>query len=943
MAGHLVGVRCIRGPDWQWGDQDGGIGHVGTIVEPSGPCAQGTVVVVWDYGFQQNYRAGQGGAYDLRMLDNASTGVHHPNSKCDSCSVEPIYGIKWTCSTCQDFDLCSPCYMKRCHELSHKFVRFVDSNCPGELVGDRLSARMSEVFGMFPGAVAVRGKDWKWDNQDGGLGGQGRVTRVHGWKGQTERSVVSVLWQSQVENTYRLGHQGKLDVHCVVPGSGGPKFVSHLPLIGRKIEAVENRFVVGQKVVVAVEMDTLKRLQEGHGGFNAKMMEVMGKRGTVHRITEKGDIRVQYPGHPPNEHRWAINPAALRVIHSLAVGQKVTVTSDREQLAKYHQNHVALENVVGVSGKVTHIAGENSIVVDFGEGKVRTIHQACLEGPPQQIDIEAINARFVKAAAANDMVAIEKSLVGSPAKCGFVMVPDDASICSGLHKAVGKDYVGVVRTILKYRPGLINVPFQDKTPVMTAAHEGHFSLVDLLMTCGGDSSVADACGDRAIHYAAIGRKTDALLTLVNKGADVNATNNKKRTALHIAILNRDEPTAATLLKVGADVNVQDVNGDTPLHVAIIGRDHSLVNLLLENVTNLLICNNRGHNYLHMAALQADPAIIKKILSKDRAIVNIVTRDGLSVLQLAAAASPAALTPLLASPQCDINIQDGRGRTVLHDASARLDVHVTMQVVKNGASVNLQDYAGNTAAHLVLIAKAEVGGVEQPYSNGLVGVVEEKVLEELKAMGLNQRTMTQMVLVCYMVKHGAGLKVTNSHGQTVLDLIEDGRLVEFLERYNRGQEKEDTVGGAAAYVASPVIETPPSASKEAEPEYAEICEQKECRVCSEPGPLVKFEPCGHAEVCGECSVRIKKCLNCKVVISQKKLETGGDINVKTREELKQLEMKFQDLEDQFLCGICMERRRDVAFLCGHGACAQCTAGLEICHMCRTVIQTKIHLY
>ena len=179
----------------------------------------------------------------------------------------------------------------------------MDSNCPGELVGDRLSARMSEVFGIFPGAVAVRGKDWKWDNQDGGLGGQGRVTRVHGWKGQTERSVVSVMWQSQVENTYRLGHQGKVDVHCVAPASGGPKFASHLPLVGRKIEPAENRFVVGQRVVVAVELETLKRLQEGHGGFNAKMQEVMGKKGTVHRITEKGDVRVQYPGHPPNEHR----------------------------------------------------------------------------------------------------------------------------------------------------------------------------------------------------------------------------------------------------------------------------------------------------------------------------------------------------------------------------------------------------------------------------------------------------------------------------------------------------------------------------------------------------------------------------------------------------------------------------------------------------------------
>ena len=28
-----VGLRVVRGPNWSWGDQDGGEGHVGTVVE----------------------------------------------------------------------------------------------------------------------------------------------------------------------------------------------------------------------------------------------------------------------------------------------------------------------------------------------------------------------------------------------------------------------------------------------------------------------------------------------------------------------------------------------------------------------------------------------------------------------------------------------------------------------------------------------------------------------------------------------------------------------------------------------------------------------------------------------------------------------------------------------------------------------------------------------
>lgn len=61
-----VGARVIRGPDWKWGKQDGGDGHVGTV--RSFESAE-EVVVVWDNGTAANYRCF--GAYDLRVLDSA--------------------------------------------------------------------------------------------------------------------------------------------------------------------------------------------------------------------------------------------------------------------------------------------------------------------------------------------------------------------------------------------------------------------------------------------------------------------------------------------------------------------------------------------------------------------------------------------------------------------------------------------------------------------------------------------------------------------------------------------------------------------------------------------------------------------------------------------------------------------------------------------------------
>ena len=67
-----VGLRVVRGPNWSWGDQDGGEGHVGTVVEVG--QGGGSVVVQWDCGNRQRYRCGEEGKYDLRVFDSAPTG-----------------------------------------------------------------------------------------------------------------------------------------------------------------------------------------------------------------------------------------------------------------------------------------------------------------------------------------------------------------------------------------------------------------------------------------------------------------------------------------------------------------------------------------------------------------------------------------------------------------------------------------------------------------------------------------------------------------------------------------------------------------------------------------------------------------------------------------------------------------------------------------------------
>ena len=64
--------------------------------------------------------------------------------------------------------------------------------------------------------------------------------------------------------------------------------------------------------------------------------QYIGKVGTVHRVTERGDIRVQYEG---CNHRWTFNPAALTKRNCFSVGDFVRVIHDTDKVKEYQKGH----------------------------------------------------------------------------------------------------------------------------------------------------------------------------------------------------------------------------------------------------------------------------------------------------------------------------------------------------------------------------------------------------------------------------------------------------------------------------------------------------------------------------------------------------------------------------------------------------------------------------
>lgn len=123
---------------------------------------------------------------------------------------------------------------------------------------------------------------------------------------------------------------------------------------------------------------------------------------------------------------------------------------------------------------------------------------------------------------------------------------------------------------------------------------------------------------------------------------------------------------------------------------------------------------------------------------------------------------------------------------------------------------------------------------------------------------------------------------------------------------------------------------------------------ECLVCSELSEEnVRLEPCNHKPACEDCSSRMKKCLQCGQPVQKRVTKDGRVIPAKSRqpsaERMRYLECKIQEIEESHACSICMERKRNVVFLCGHSTCSKCADTLKICHMCRKTITKKIPIY
>ena len=249
------------------------------------------------------------------------------------------------------------------------------------------------------------------------------------------------------------------------------------------------------------------------------------------------------------------------------------------------------------------------------------------------------------------------------------------------------------------------------TPLMYAAEIGSTDAMRTLIDRGADVNAQNAFGSTALMWSVSDPVKVRLL--LDHGADVNKVAKSGRTALIVAAFtNPSAEVVGLLLAKGAKVAVMDERHVTPLNAATFGNDTATIRLLLNAGADIETPDTFiGLTPLMNAAGNRNVEAVKLLLAKGAKVNAVSKTEGLpkiptgtvefggwTPLLMAAAFGPPEAVKTLLDAGAQINAQDYRGFTPLMLAvgTDRYDRQTVRMLMARSADLRPKNHAGETA-------------------------------------------------------------------------------------------------------------------------------------------------------------------------------------------------------------------------------------------------------
>jgi ankyrin repeat protein len=149
------------------------------------------------------------------------------------------------------------------------------------------------------------------------------------------------------------------------------------------------------------------------------------------------------------------------------------------------------------------------------------------------------------------------------------------SVAEGRHLYSTDDGIRVAKLLLEHGADINAADDDDRTPLHLASYHGRDNIVRVLLDGKATTNAKAKQGWTPLHEVAIGgdyysRDNPRVLIarlLLQRGADVNVSNDDNQVPLHLASYFGKVDVVSVLLNAGANASAKNAQGQTPLHLA----------------------------------------------------------------------------------------------------------------------------------------------------------------------------------------------------------------------------------------------------------------------------------------------------------------------------------------------------------------------------------------